>query len=128
MDLDVRGVAVSAVAVFVAGLALWPPGSIYWSEVAGDLGGGPTLALVGTVAVVFGVVVASVLDVEMTSFGGGTVLAFAGLATVATLSSPDPPVYVVWYGLLGICVFVGATAVLVYRRGSVELYPVGWAF
>jgi hypothetical protein len=127
MDLDGRDVVLSAIVVLLAGLALWPPGAIYWTKVAGDIGGGPTLALVGAAAVVIGTLFEYVTEVAIPAFAGGMVLAFAGLATLATLTAPDVPVWIVWYALLVICLFVGVTAVVVYRRGTVQLYPVNWA-
>jgi hypothetical protein len=127
MHLDPRAVVLSGLFVLVAGLGLWPPGPVYWTAVAGDIGGGPTLALVGTVAVLVGAVFQYLADVPLPSFGGGTVLAVAGLTIVAAVAAPDAVAWVVWYGLLAVCLFVGVTAVLVYRRGSIQLYPVKWA-
>lgn len=122
MTIDWRDVVTSAAFAFLAGLVLWPPGAIYWSEVAGLVGGGPTLAMVGTAAVVLAVAFEYVADVSLPSFALGTVLAYAaGMVAILVALSPDSPVHLLWYALLAVCLFVGAVSVVVFKRGDVDV-------
>lgn len=121
--MHVRDVALATGFAFAAGLLLWPPGYLYWSEIAGQFGAGATLALVGTLGVALGAAFEFVGDLGVESVAIGTLVALAGLVTIAALSAPDVFAYAGWYVLLGACLLVGVASVVVYRRGEVELYP-----
>lgn len=125
--MHVRDVALATGFAFAAGLLLWPPGYLYWSELAGEFGAGATLALVGALGVAFGAAFEYVGEVGVENAAVGTLVALAGLVTIAGLSSPDVVAFAGWYALLGACLLVGVASVVVYRRGEVELYPVNWA-
>lgn len=127
VNVSVRDVALATGFAFAAGLLLWPPGHLYWSEVAGEFGAGATLALVGALGVGAGAIFELLGDVGVGNFAVGTLVGLAGLVTIAALSAPDVVAYAGWYVLLGACLVVGVASVVVYRRGEVELYPVNWA-
>lgn len=125
MNVPVRDVGLSAVFVFVAGVVLWPPRTVYWTDIAGEPGGGPTLALVGTVAVVLGMAYQYLTDVGPVGYVAGSVVAYVvGMGAIALVLAADSPVHLAWYALLTICLFVGFSSVLVYRHGELDLSPV----
>lgn len=125
MHVDWRDVAVSAAFVFFAGLALWPPRAVYWAELTPLLGPGPTILLVGVVAVVLGVAFEYLADVDVEDVAVGAVIAYVvGASLIALLLGADSPVHLVWYALLGLCMFAGVASVAVYRRMDVEVYSV----
>lgn len=122
MDLDWRDVATSAVFAFLAGVALWPPRSVYWSELAAILGGGPTILLVGVAAVALGAAFEYLTETALRPVAAGTVIAYVvGAVLIALLLGPDSPVHLVWYALLGLCLFAGVASVAMFRRMDVEV-------
>lgn len=127
MTVRTRAIALATGVAFVAGLVLWPPGHLYWDVIAGEFGAGATLALVGALGVAVGAAFEFVADSGVANAAVGTLVALAGLVTIAALSAPDVVAYAGWYVLLGACLLVGVASVVVYRRGDVELYPVNWA-
>ena len=109
MALHRRAVAGSAVAALLAGLALWPPGAVYWTRLAAVVGDGVTLVLVGLLAVALGAVLARVVGADLPSFAvGGSVGYAVGMAAIEVWLSPDSPVHLVWYAALLVCLVGGA--------------------
>ena len=91
----------SALFVFVAGLALWPPGAVYWPALASVVGDGPTLALVVLLALVLGAGFAWLTRVRLRWFAAGAVLAYAlWMVGIEATTNPDSPAHFVWYAVL----------------------------
>ncbi|SEQ33232.1 hypothetical protein [Natrinema salaciae] len=108
-------VAASAVLAFVAGVALWPPRHVYWVRVSSVLGESLTLGAVGVLAVIVGVVAVALLELRLSAFVGGVLLAYAvGMALIAVVLEPISPVHLVLYGGLIACFVLGA--VITTRR------------
>jgi len=109
MALHRRAVARSAVATFLAGLALWPPRAVYWTRLEVVVGDAVTLALVALLAVGLGAVLARVVGADLPSFAvGGSVAYAVGMAAIEVWLSPDSPVHLVWYAALLVCLVAGA--------------------
>jgi len=108
MVLDLREVAASTLFALVAMGALWPPGAVYWERVAAVVGDGPTLALVGLLAVGLGVAFARLSSASTGSFAAGVALAYAvGMVAVELRLDPDSPAHLVWYAALAAALLVG---------------------
>ena len=91
----------SCLFVFGAGLALWPPGLVYWSALASVVGDGPTLVLVALLAVAIAAGFVWLTRVRVRSFVGGGGLAYAlWMLGIEATSSPDSPVHFLWYAVL----------------------------
>ncbi|AXG09729.1 hypothetical protein [Haloplanus rubicundus] len=109
MALHRRSVAGSAVATFLAGLALWPPRAVYWMRLAAVVGDGVTLAVVCLLAVTFGAAFAWLTGVDVLSFAvGGGVAYAAGMVAIEVWFLPDSPAHLVWYAVLLACLVGGA--------------------
>lgn len=121
MPATVRDVLTSAFFVLAAMTALWPPRAVYWERVSAVVGDGPTLVLVGVVAVGLGGVFARLTGVSSRSFATGTVLAYAtGMVAITPVLSPDSPAHLVWYAVLAVAILAGATVWHVHA-GRVDL-------
>ncbi|MDS0477572.1 hypothetical protein [Natrinema sp. 1APR25-10V2] len=102
-------IAASAVFVFAAGFALWPPRHVYWSRVGNVLGEPLTLALVVVLAVIVGGGAVALLNVRLAAFAAGGLIAYvAGMALIAVVIEPISPVHLVLYGGLLACFVLGA--------------------
>jgi asparagine N-glycosylation enzyme membrane subunit Stt3 len=122
MDLDFRVVSLSAVFAFFAGFALWPPRAVYWSELTPIFTPGGTILLVGVAAVALGAAFELLTDADLQAFAAGTVVAYVvGAVLIALLLGPESPVHLVWYALLGLCLFAGVASIAAYRRMDVEV-------
>lgn len=109
MALHRRAVAGSAVATFLAGLALWPPRAVYWTRLAAVVGDGITLSVVVLLAVALGAVFAWLTGVDGPSFAAGGLVAYAvGMVAIEVWLSPDSPAHLVWYAALLACLVGGA--------------------
>ena len=101
MALHRRAVAGSAVAAVLAGLALWPPRAVYWTQIAAVVGDGVTLAVVCLLAAALGAAFAWLTGVDVPSFAVGGLLAYAaGMVAIEVWLSPDSPAHLVWYAVL----------------------------
>lgn len=110
----IRGGA-SAIAVFVAGLALWPPRSVYWENVAAVVGGGITVGIVLTCAVGLGAVIVWGIERRIRIFALGGGLAYVGwMLVIEATMVPESPVHFLWYGLLLLCFIAGGILRNVY--------------
>ena len=99
--------AISALFLFIAGLALWPPGNVYWDHVTEIVGNSVTLAMVIAIALGVGAVFVwgTSIDVPLVAVGGG--LAYVGwMLVIEATMTPDSPVHFVWYGVL-LASFIG---------------------
>lgn len=109
MALHVRTVAESAAAVFLVGLALWPPRAVYWTRLAAVVGDGVTLVVVCLLAFVLGTGVAWLTGADLQSFAVGGLVAYAvGMVTIEVWMRPDSPAHLVWYAALLTCLVGGA--------------------
>lgn len=109
MALHRRSVAGSAVAAFLAGLALWPPRAVYWTRLAAVVGDGVTLAVVCLLAVTLGAGFQRVTGADLPSFAVGGLVAYAvGMAAIEVWLPPDSPAHLVWYAVLLACLVGGA--------------------
>jgi len=114
--VNARTVAVSAAFAAVAGLALWPPGAVYWTAVAAAVGEAATLALVVVAALALGGAFGALTGVDVRAFAAGAALAYLlGMAAVAR--SPDSPVHLFLYGGIAVCLVAG-TAVARARAAT----------
>ena len=107
-----RFVAVAGSALFalVAGVALWPPGAVYWEALATVAGDGPTLVVVAVIGLALGATFVRATDVSVVDLASGVLLAYvAGMATVEAVIRPDSPVHLVGYGALAACLVAGGT-------------------
>jgi len=121
MTLHRRHVAGSAVATFLAGLALWPPRTVYWTRLAAVAGDGVTLSVVALLAVALGAAFAWLTGVDVASFAGGGLVAYAvGMAAIEAWLSPDSPAHLVWYAALLACLVGGAALRKRYERDRVS--------
>lgn len=110
MSLSPRAVLASWLFVGVAGLALWPPGAVYWEALAAVVGDAVTLAVVGGMAGALGALFVRQTGVGLRAFGPGAGLAYGSwLAGIELTMRPDSPVHLVWYGGLLGCFLAGAT-------------------
>jgi len=111
MPSHTRDVLASGLFALAALAALWPPRAVYWERVAAVLGDGPTLGLVGLLAVGLGAAFARLTAVSSRSFAIGTALAYAaGMAALELLLAPDSPAHLVLYAALAVAILAGATA------------------
>jgi len=102
-------IAAATALALVAGLLLWPPGAVYWSDVANVLGDGVTLALVSTLAVVLGAWFARTAAFALVHIFVGGVIAYGlGMVAIEVLLQPNSPAHLVWYGALLACLLGGA--------------------
>lgn len=116
--VNARTVAVSAAFAAVAGLALWPPGAVYWTAVAAAVGEAATLALVVVAALALGGAFGALTGVDVQAFAAGAALAYLlGMAAVAVARSPDSPVHLFLYGGIAVCLVAG-TAVARARAAT----------
>ena len=121
MPSPARDVPASALFALAAMAALWPPRAVYWHRVAVVVGEGPTLGLVGLLAVGLGATFARVTGASARSFAAGTVLAYAaGMAALERFLAPDSPAHLVWYGALAVAILLGVTAWRVHA-GRIDL-------
>lgn len=122
-DTLTRG-GVSAIAVFIGGLALWPPRSVYWENVASVVGAGITLTIVLICAVILGALIVWKIEKRIRVFALGAVLAYVGWMIVieATLN-PESPVHFLWYGLILLCFLAGGILRTVYAGFSTLRIP-----
>lgn len=109
--MNPREVAAGVAVGTLVGVALWPPGAVYWDGVAEDLGDGPTLVLVVVVAGGIGGTVGRLSGLRARGFAAGVGVAYVG-GTVALEAAvgPDSPAHLVWYGVLAACLAGGAAA------------------
>ncbi|WP_049929981.1 hypothetical protein [Halosimplex carlsbadense] len=106
--VNARTVAVSAVFAAVAGLALWPPGGVYWTAVAAAVGETATLALVVVAALALSGAFGALTGVGVRAFAVGAALAYLlGMAAIAVAISPDSPVHLLLYGGIAVCLVAG---------------------
>jgi len=125
-DAEARLAEIAAATVFsiMSGLLIWPPGAVYWTDVANALGDGITLTLVSTLAVVLGAWFARTSAFALVHIFVGGVIAYGlGMAAIAVLLHPTSPAHLVWYGALLACLLGGAAiyrsvAWLGQRRGA----------
>lgn len=108
-DRLLETVVSAAVALGVA-MALWPPGRVYWTALAGRTGDLPTLGLVGLLALGLGAWFVRTSRVSIVHLLPGTVLGYAvGMVAVAIAFDPDSPAHFALYaGLLGAFLAGGA--------------------
>ncbi|WP_415379702.1 hypothetical protein [Halosimplex sp. TS25] len=117
MNVDARAVAGSGVFAAVAGLALWPPGAVYWTVLAERIGEVPTLVVVAAAAIALGGAFVTITDVRPREFAVGSAVAYAlGMAAVAVVIAPDSPVHLGLYGGIVLCLLAGAVGA--NRRGT----------
>lgn len=121
MTLHRRDVARSAVAAFLAGVALWPPRAVYWTRLATVAGDGVTLWVVALLAVALGAAFAWLTGADLPSFAGGGLVAYAvGMVAIDVALSPDSPAHLVWYAALLACLVGGAALRKRYERDRVS--------
>jgi len=121
MVLDGRDVAASTLFALAAMAVLWPPGAVYWERVATVVGDGPTLALVGCLAVGLGAAFARLSGMSSRSFAAGVALAYAaGMVAVELRLDPDSPAHLVWYAALAAALLAGTALWGVYA-GRIHL-------
>jgi hypothetical protein len=108
MALHRRAVAGSAVAVFLAGLALWPPRAVYWTRLAAVVGDGVALSVVCLLAAAVGAAFAWLTGVGVRPVAVGGLVAYAvGMVAIEVWLSPDSPAHLVWYAVLLVCLVGG---------------------
>lgn len=115
MRFERSGLFVSYGLALGAGWILWPPGAVYWEGLAAVIGDGPTLVLVGSLALGLGGAVRWVTHATYPTFFAGAVGAYlTGMAVIERTFVPDSPVHRLWYlGLLA-C-FLGGGLLLTAR-------------
>lgn len=103
------GVLASAGLAFALGVALWPPGNVYWTRIAAVLGESLTLALVALLAAGGGAVAAVRFAVPISELVAGGVIAYAvGTVLLEAVITADSPVHFLLYGGLLLCFCLGA--------------------
>jgi len=101
-------VAGSALFALVTGVALWPPGAVYWEALAAVAGDGPTLAVVAALGVAFGAAFVRATGASVVDLASGVLLAYVvGIAAIEGTIRPDSPVHFVGYGALAACLVTG---------------------
>lgn len=119
----VRG-GICAIAVFVAGLALWPPRSVYWDRVAAIFGVVITIAIVLACAAVLGAAIVWGIEIRIRVFALGAGLAYVGwMVLIETTMTPESPVHFLWYGLMLLCFVAGGILWNVYAGLSTLRIP-----
>lgn len=110
--LDVSlAMLVSAAMALGISLALWPPGSVYWTAVSDAVGLAPTVGLVGAIAVGFGAWFARTAAFGIGSITVGGALGYGLVVSWTVLrSSPTDPRFLVPNGAL-VVAFVAGGAV-----------------
>jgi hypothetical protein len=110
MNFSSRDITVSWLFVFVAGVALWPPGAVYWEAVAAVIGNALTLAVVGVAAGTLAALFVWKTEIGLLPYTLGSVLAYAcWIVGIERTMTPDSPVHFIWYGGLLGCFLAGAT-------------------
>lgn len=119
MALHARTVVISAVAVFLAGLALWPPRAVYWTRLAAVVGDAVTLAVVVLLASILGVALQYATGIAVRAFAvGGLVAYVVGMVAIELWMMPDSPAHLVWYAALLACLVGGAALRVRYGAQS----------
>lgn len=104
-------VAAIAIACFVVGYTLWPPGHVYWTALAGVVGDSLALVAVAVLAGLAGVAITPATDVRLANLAaGGAVAYLAGMALVEATTTPDSPVHLSLSAWLLGCPLSGALA------------------
>jgi hypothetical protein len=121
MRFSPREIAVSWLFVFAAGVALWPPGAVYWEAVAVVIGNALALTVAGVAAGTLAAVFVWRTEISLQSYTLGSVIAYAcWVVGIEMTMIPDSPVHFIWYGGLLVCFVAGATLSRV-RSGQTEL-------
>ena len=101
MRQSLQEITASALFVFVAGLALWPPGAVYWTALAAVVGDGPTLAVVVLLATGLGAGFVWLTRVRVRWFAVGGGLAYAlWMVGIEATTTPDSPAHFLWYAVI----------------------------
>lgn len=111
MTVSRDDVLLSWILVLVVGIGLWPPRAVYWESVATHIGDGPTLLIVGVVALLVGVAIHWATSITLYSFVIGSIAAYvSGMAAIAVVLEPDSPVHLVLYAAILLCLIGGSVA------------------
>ena len=122
MALTAKRIAISWGFVLAAGTLLWPPGAVYWEWVAAVIGDGPTLVMVGVIAIGLGVVFAWTTATGVTCLAVGGVIAYiTGMVAIEVVRSPNSPVHFVLYAGLFACLLCGGLLGFVLSDGDDSL-------
>ncbi|WP_135822140.1 hypothetical protein [Halostella litorea] len=117
MERTGNEVVTAVLVALAAGYVLWPPGHVYWTEVADAVGEPATLAAVALLAGAVGGAVAASTGAAPASLAlGGGIAYVVGMALIETLVTPDSPVHFVLYAALLVCWLAGAAVATRIRR------------
>ncbi|WP_135535944.1 hypothetical protein [Halostella pelagica] len=120
MNRRITEIFVSTTVLFVSCYLLWPPNNVYWVSIGEQIGDSLTIALVLLVAGGVGVGIAIASQISLSNLGIGGGLAYVlGMFLINRTMSPNSPVHLYLYGVLLLCILLGAAAVeFAYRTDN----------